>query len=64
MNVGEFIINNLPTILCLVVGLALVITEMVMPGFGSFGISSALIRALIRAPCSMLRSSSKTSSGV
>ena len=43
MNVGEFIINNLPTILCLVVGLALVITEMFMPGFGFFGISGIVL---------------------
>ena len=39
----EFLINNLPTALCLVVGLALVVAEMFMPGFGFLGISGILL---------------------
>ena len=35
----EFIINNLPILICAVVGIALLIFEMFMPGFGIPGIS-------------------------
>ncbi len=35
----EFVINNLPIALCLIIGLALVIIEMFMPGFGFIGLS-------------------------
>lgn len=35
----EFIVNNLPIIICALVGIALLIVEMFMPGFGIPGIS-------------------------
>ena len=34
-----FIVNNLPTILCLLAGIALVVAEMFLPGFGVPGIT-------------------------
>lgn len=39
----EFIVNNLPTILCLVIGLALIVIEMFLPGFGFVGLSGMLL---------------------
>lgn len=39
----EFIINNLPTFLCLLAGLVLVVIEMFLPGFGFVGFSGVLL---------------------
>ena len=41
----QFVIDNLPTILCLVIGLALVVIEMFIPGFGFVGFSGILLLA-------------------
>ena len=41
----EFFINNLPTVLCLIVGLVLVVIEMFLPGFGFVGFSGVLLLA-------------------
>ena len=41
----QFVINNLPTILCLLIGLALVVIEMFLPGFGFVGLSGVLLLA-------------------
>lgn len=45
MNFTEWLVTNLPTILCLVIGLGLVITEMFLPGFGFFGLSGIALLA-------------------
>ena len=39
----EFFVNNLPTILCLLIGLVLVVIEMFLPGFGFVGLSGILL---------------------
>lgn len=39
----EFIINNLPIIICALVGIALLIVEMFMPGFGIPGVSGIIL---------------------
>ena len=41
----EFFVNNLPTALCLLVGLVLVVIEMFLPGFGFVGLSGVLLLA-------------------
>ena len=41
----EFFVNNLPTILCLLIGLVLVVIEMFLPGFGFVGLSGMLLLA-------------------
>ena len=38
-----FILNNLPIVICIVVGIILLIVEMFMPGFGIPGISGILL---------------------
>lgn len=39
----EFIVTNLPLILCLAVGVALLVLEVFMPGFGLCGISGLIL---------------------
>lgn len=39
----DFILNNLPILICAVVGIGLIIVEMFMPGFGLPGISGILL---------------------
>ena len=39
----EFFVNNLPTILCLLIGLVLIVIEMFLPGFGFVGFSGILL---------------------
>ena len=39
----QFFIDNLPTVLCLLVGLALVVVEMFLPGFGFVGFSGIVL---------------------
>ena len=45
----QFVIDNLPTALCLVIGLILVVVEMFIPGFGFVGLSgiALLIGAVV-----------------
>ncbi|MGI6687195.1 MAG: NfeD family protein [Christensenellales bacterium] len=38
-----FILNNLPILICAVIGIALIIVEMFMPGFGIPGISGIIL---------------------
>lgn len=45
-GVLTFIITNLPLILCLVVGVALLVVEVFMPGFGLPGISGLILVAV------------------
>lgn len=39
----DFILNNLPILICAVVGIALIIVEMFMPGFGIPGIAGIIL---------------------
>ncbi|MDD2648093.1 MAG: NfeD family protein [Eubacteriales bacterium] len=39
----DFIVNNLPTILCLIFGLGLVVVEVFLPGFGLPGITGSIL---------------------
>ena len=39
----DFILNNLPIVICIVVGIILLIVEMFMPGFGIPGIAGTLL---------------------
>ncbi len=39
----DFIVNNLPILICAVIGIALIIVEMFMPGFGIPGISGIIL---------------------
>jgi membrane-bound ClpP family serine protease len=39
----DFILNNLPILICVLVGIALVIVEIFMPGFGIPGISGIIL---------------------
>jgi len=39
----DFILNNLPILICAVVGIGLIIVEMFMPGFGVPGISGIIL---------------------
>lgn len=41
--VSEMILSNIPALLCLVIGFALVVVEMYMPGFGVPGISGIIL---------------------
>ncbi len=41
----DFVINNLPILICAVVGIALLVVEMFMPGFGIPGISGLILLA-------------------
>lgn len=42
----EFIVNNLPILICAVFGIGLIIVEMFMPGFGIPGIAGMILLAL------------------
>ncbi len=42
----EFIINNLPILICAVLGIGLLVVEMFMPGFGIPGISGLALLAV------------------
>lgn len=39
----DFIVNNLPTIICLIFGLGLVVVEVFLPGFGLPGITGSIL---------------------
>ena len=39
----DFILNNLPILICAVVGIALIIVEMFMPGFGIPGVAGIIL---------------------
>ncbi len=39
----QFLIDNLPTALCLLIGLGLVVVEIFIPGFGFLGISGIIL---------------------
>ena len=41
----EFILNNLPILICLIVGIAMLIIEIFMPGFGLPGIAGLILLA-------------------
>ena len=43
MDVSQFILANLPAILCLLAGFTLVVVEMFIPGFGLPGISGIIL---------------------
>ncbi len=43
MDISQFILANLPAILCLLAGFALVVVEMFIPGFGLPGISGIIL---------------------
>ncbi len=42
----SFIVTNLPLILCLIVGIALLVVEVFMPGFGLPGVSGLILVAI------------------
>ena len=42
-ELSQFILQNLPAILCLISGFALVVVEMFIPGFGLPGISGIIL---------------------
>lgn len=42
-NVLQFLLENLPIVICLLVGVALLVIEIFMPGFGVAGISGILL---------------------
>ncbi len=45
----EFLLANLPIVICVIAGLALLIVEVFMPGFGVPGISGIIILLLVSA---------------